>query len=239
MPKPIFLSTTSTKKRHSRTGSKYKLVWADTHCHSNFSADAEGELDELVKDIGVDISLLNKNDRIWDVIDKKYTESRASCHRHLYNWKINNIFNVNHRDSTNRYQSLGGDEMELFHGSRACNILSIMMNGLMVPPKTAGHVTGRMFGDGIYGASASTKALNYATGYWAGGASNKNSYSYMFLVQFAMGKVYFPTRHLYNGPPEGYDSVWAKKDKTNLANDEFIVYNTNQARIMYLIQLTK
>ncbi len=26
----------------------YKLVWADTHCHSNFSPDAEGELDELV-----------------------------------------------------------------------------------------------------------------------------------------------------------------------------------------------
>jgi hypothetical protein len=26
---------------------EYKLVWADTHCHSNFSPDAEGGLDKF------------------------------------------------------------------------------------------------------------------------------------------------------------------------------------------------
>jgi hypothetical protein len=45
---------------------EYKLVWADTHCHSNFSPDAEGELDELVnfaKDTaGLDVVTLIDND---------------------------------------------------------------------------------------------------------------------------------------------------------------------------------
>ncbi len=45
---------------------KYKLVWADTHCHSNFSADAEGEPDELAnfaKDTaGIDIITVIDND---------------------------------------------------------------------------------------------------------------------------------------------------------------------------------
>lgn len=45
---------------------KYKLVWADTHCHSNFSADAEGEPDELANfardTAGIDIITVIDND---------------------------------------------------------------------------------------------------------------------------------------------------------------------------------
>lgn len=36
-------------------GERYFLFWADTHCHSNFSADAEGEPDEIIhfgRDVG-------------------------------------------------------------------------------------------------------------------------------------------------------------------------------------------
>lgn len=41
------------KDKNDRTsvslkGDELQLFWADTHCHSNFSPDAEGELDELV-----------------------------------------------------------------------------------------------------------------------------------------------------------------------------------------------
>lgn len=44
----------------------YKLVWADTHCHSNFSADAEGEPDELINfakdNSGLDVITVIDND---------------------------------------------------------------------------------------------------------------------------------------------------------------------------------
>ncbi len=38
------------KKRKSIviSDTKYKMYWADTHCHSNFSPDAEGEVDEII-----------------------------------------------------------------------------------------------------------------------------------------------------------------------------------------------
>ena len=47
-------------------GEKLHLFWADTHCHSAFSSDAEGELDELVafgRDVaGLDIMAIVDND---------------------------------------------------------------------------------------------------------------------------------------------------------------------------------
>lgn len=197
--------------------------------------------DNVAPEIPFDIDIVDHNSELFEYIEKRYVDSRASCHGHLSGWSVKNLFALDHHSMTDNYVGYKpehkGVEYDLFHGSRACNILSIMMNGLMVPPKTAGHVTGRMFGDGIYGASASTKALNYATGYWAGGARNKHRQAYMFVVRFAMGKIYYPTGTLYNGPPGGYDSVWAKKEETSLANDEFIVYDTSQAKITHLLQL--
>ena len=42
--------TVQPKPRRSVTHQDrtYKLFWADTHCHSNFSPDAEGEVDEII-----------------------------------------------------------------------------------------------------------------------------------------------------------------------------------------------
>lgn len=51
---------------------EYKLVWADTHCHSNFSADAEGEPDELIH-FARDTSGLD----VITVIDNDYYPHKA------------------------------------------------------------------------------------------------------------------------------------------------------------------
>ena len=114
-------------------------------------------------------------------------------------------------------------------------MLSISLNGLIIPPTGAGHVTGRMFGNGVYAASCSTKALNYAVGYW-GGSQNRGNNAYMLIVNFAMGKEHVATSHLYSGAPKGYDSVWAKSGQA-LLNDEFIIYNLNQATITHVLEL--
>lgn len=49
-----------------RDGETYRLFWADTHVHSGFSPDAEGELDELVHfardEAGLDIVTIIDND---------------------------------------------------------------------------------------------------------------------------------------------------------------------------------
>lgn len=199
------------------------------------------EPEKEIKDIGVNISILDKSDPVWKAIERQYTTSKAQCHAHMKQYIVKRIFNVDNKRSTKGYENLDRrfktKEFDLFHGSRSCNIMSILLNGLIVPPRTSPTFSGRMFGDGIYAASASTKALNYATGYWSRGISDKHSEVYMFVVKFAMGTIHYPRGTMYNGPPAGYDSIWAKAKDVNLANDEFIVYKTDQATIKYLIQL--
>lgn len=126
-----------------------------------------------------------------------------------------------------------GNVRELWHGSNASNILSIMKAGLIIPPSSAGHCTGRMFGNGVYASDQSTKALNYAYGYWSGSAKAK---CYMFLIDMAMGKEYNPRSYRENLPKAGYDSTFAKGGDCGLRNNEMIVYNTNQVKLKYLVE---
>jgi len=124
----------------------------------------------------------------------------------------------------------------LWHGTRMFNVLSILKSGLFCPPKSGSfHVTGRMFGDGVYGSDQSTKALNYARGgTWDRGAIDKNCF--MFLVDFAMGKEYTPKSSYESLPKKGYDSTFAKAGDSGVLNNEMIVYKNSQVNIRYLIE---
>ena len=127
--------------------------------------------------------------------------------------------------------------MDLFHGSTNYNLLSILLNGLIIPSQGSGiTITGRMFGNGIYGASSSTKSLNYSMGSWTG-KKNKHPNAFLLRVKFAMGKVYESTQS--GSSPRGYDSVAAYAQKTGLQNDEFIVYGLDQCTITHLLELER
>lgn len=167
----------------------------------------------------------------------KFEDSRAHNHNNLRDWTVKNIFelelNKERKNYTNR--SIAGREVELFHGSRNCNILSIMSSGLIIP-SVAAH--GRMFGNGIYAAPSSTKALNYSTGFWGSG-KNKYPNAFVFVVNFSLGREHNPRRSIWGGPPSGYDSVWANAREAGLYNDEVIVYSLEQCTITHIIELEK
>ena len=131
----------------------------------------------------------------------------------------------------------GGPEYDLFHGSANSNLLSIMLNGFYVPPSSASHVTGRMFGNGVYAASKSSKAFRYSVGLWGGRRSSMPT-AYMFVTRFAMGNIYETHSSMFGGAPKGYHSTWAKSGRS-LRNDEFIVYNVTQAKATHLIEMSR
>lgn len=196
-----------------------------------------GDEDKQMNALGSDIELL-KDHGEWDRIRKYFENSKASNHRNIWHYKIKNIFKVRIPNERKRFEDQGirfGNIRELFHGSRNCNILSIMKNGLIIPPCNSPGVTGRMFGDGLYAACNSTKALNYSIGFWSG-TRNRYPNTFLFVTKFAMGKIKEVTSQLYDGAPRGYDSVHAKKGHS-LYNDEFIVYKLNQATLTHLIEL--
>ena len=144
---------------------------------------------------------------------------------------VDEVFVVESVDGSTFDDSVG-NVVEVFHGSTAGNCLSIMKSGLRAdPPKTA-HVSGKMFGWGVYGALSSTKSLGYSFGRW-GGVADSNGW--LFICDFAMGKTFEPSSSV-GGPPAGYDSVWARAAKTRLANDELIVYDSSRCRLKYLLK---
>jgi poly [ADP-ribose] polymerase len=131
-----------------------------------------------------------------------------------------------------------------FHGSRNENWLSILENGLLLRPSNV-VISGKMFGYGTYFADKAQKSLGYTSSrgsYWARGSSNE---AFMALFEVHLGnslevdafESWCSRLDESSLKKKGnYDSVFAKAGKS-LRNNEFIVYNQNQANIKYLVQL--
>lgn len=132
-------------------------------------------------------------------------------------------------------QNIGNIRRDLWHGTKASNLLSILKNGLIIPPANAAHCTGRMFGNGIYTSLQSTKALNYATDYWnKSGRSNQRTF--MFLCEVALGKPYKPRSFSNKFPAKGTNSTWVDAGAAGVMNHECIIYDTTQINLRYLVE---
>lgn len=175
---------------------------------------------------------------VLDHINKLYSDTKSSVHM-CHKMKVKRVFSVRIGHMSERFEKEGravGNVKELWHGTRDGNILSIMKNGLVIPKSGEGHCTGRMFGDGLYFSDQSTKALNYAAGYWSGNRVNK---CYMFLADVAMGKSYIPRTSDWKLHTkiarDGYDSCFAKAGGC-VRNNEMIVYKLEQANLKYMVE---
>lgn len=130
-----------------------------------------------------------------------------------------------------------------YHGSKVENWCSIAKAGLSLNPNAV--VTGKMFGQGLYFAPESRKALNYMDvkgSHWNDG---KRETGYCAVYAVAVGKSYEPDRILgssFRGSdlPRGYDSVFASKhnSRLHLQNDEYIVYDQSACTIKYLLEMS-
>ena len=155
-------------------------------------------------------------------------------------YKLRRIYELNipsmRQAFTAKAQTIGNVK-QYWHGTKASNLLSILQQGLIIPPANAAQCTGRMFGDGIYGSEQSTKALNYATNYWHPSGEDE-ARVFMLLCDFAMGKEYHPQGFNRQFPAAGYDSTYVASGAANTINQESIVYNTEQVNIKYLCEFS-
>ncbi len=173
-------------------------------------------------------------------INRFYLENRNAKHvsAHL---KLKNVFELHNDDLNNRFKTVSkeiGNVKSLWHGTRAFNVLSILKNGLIIP-KSGGsyHITGRMFGNGVYFSDQSTKSLNYSYGYWDGSGRDDNCF--MFVADVAMGKEYVAPGPGNNFPQKGYHSTFAKANKSGVMNNEMIVYDIKQVNLKYLCEFSR
>lgn len=167
---------------------------------------------------------------------RMYLDSKNDRHQSA-NRKLLRVYEIEIKGMSAAFESDGAkmkNIWELWHGTKAANLLSIMNSGYVVP-RSGGSiaVTGRMFGDGLYFSDQSTKSLNYATGYWGGGQTQR---TFMLLNDVAMGNYYVPRSSFSGGCRPGYDSTFAKAGQSSVLNNEMIVYRTSQVRPRYLCE---
>ena len=174
-------------------------------------------------------------DRINRFFKKHAKQMHASC-----GFKLDRVYKVKVKSVYDKYQKMGAEMdniWELWHGTSVSNVLSILKGGYVVPPANAAHVTGRLYGPGLYLSDMSTKSLNYSYGYWSGRYSRDNCY--MFLNDVAMGNIFYPKGQRSSAPPRGYDSYFAKAGQSGVINNEMIVKDVAQVNIKYLCEFSK
>tara|TARA_R110000824_G_scaffold12226_5_gene53511 strand:- start:4819 stop:6159 length:1341 start_codon:yes stop_codon:yes gene_type:complete len=194
-------------------------------------------LKEKVFDVQLD--LVEDKKKITSITNM-YNKSKGN-HNDVKRFKVKRIYSVNIA-SERKYFKLHGAKMDniwnLWHGTASSNCLSIMKQGLIIPPSSSSHCTGRLYGDGVYGSDMSTKALRYATSAWGGKASSR---TFMFIMDMAMGSYYEPKQRSYMStayPVKGHDSTFAKAGIGGVSNNEMIAYNTNQVQLKYLVEFS-
>ncbi|GAB3931005.1 WGR domain-containing protein [Larkinella terrae] len=133
----------------------------------------------------------------------------------------------------------------LWHGSRSENWLSILKTGLVLHPANA-VITGKMFGYGIYFADQFSKSLNYTSLHGSAWANGQQKEGYLGIYEVHVGQQLKVNKHdtwhmqldgnkLKNIDPK-YDSVFAQRGVSLLKN-EFIVYNSAQCTVRYMVRI--
>lgn len=200
---------------------------------SNVENNPKSNVNESNKDkfFEVELDILNDS-QMQRKIEDYFYKSMKSMHGYGH-VKIRKIFSVRITDMDRHFNKELGNITEVYHGTSQANLLSILKSGIKTSPPSTAFIAGKMFGPGVYGAINSSKSLGYTFGRWGGNASSDSGW--LFLCDFAMGKVYEPNSTCQS-PPNGYNSVWAKANKVGLNHDELIVYNNNQVNIKYLLE---
>jgi poly [ADP-ribose] polymerase len=172
-------------------------------------------------------------------INRMFTSSMNPSHISAQ-FKLKRLYELRIPDMEQKFEQQLGNVQQLWHGTKASNLLSILKNGLIIPPANAAQCTGRMFGNGVYFSNQSTKSLNYATNYW-NQSGGHNQRVFMLLADVALGKEYRPSIYeshfkRLTSAPKGYHSFWAAPGSCNVINHEAIVYRTSQVNLRYLCE---
>jgi len=216
---------------------EYQIIDALTaSLQSAITAPVSG-VKEVAKVFSVKVDVVT-DIKVIKHIEKFFNETKNSRHTSS-SLKVKKIYAIEIDKMKNDFDSKGkpiGNVMELWHGTRVENVLSILKSGLVIPKSGAKHVTGRLYGDGLYFSDQSTKSLNYAQGYWGHGGMESNCF--MFLCDVAMGRYCVP-KYSQKDIPKGYDSFFAQANASGVMNNEMIIPNIYQCNLKYLVEFDK
>lgn len=198
----------------------------------------EDEIEEKLFDIEIEHVKDKEN---FEKICELYEKTKNNSHgRAISNSVVNNVFKIKMNNQMEKFDKKSkeiGNVKQLWHGTRMSNILSIFSRGLLMPKQSPGVKAGAMFGYGLYFADQSSKSLQYCDGLYYASNSKRSNRIYMFLTSVALGKQFIPDGSTQSCPPKGFDSYFAKEGISGVRNNEFIVFDCDQIKFDYLLEI--
>ena len=229
-----------------------------------FENQEEKQINDYYKQLNCDIRSISKDEPIYNTINKYLTakidkgdDDGFGCYYGGRNrLSLIKAFELNRHGEKKKFKDYGNKKL-LWHGSRITNFVGILSQGLRIAPPEAPS-SGYLYGKGVYFADMSQKSSCYCY--------PVNNKALILLGEVSLGeedqrnKIDFnlPSTLKKNAnsvhalgrlePSDGEyidDDVFVPNgdakvnEKNSLCNDhaEYIVYNVDQIRLRYLLQI--
>jgi poly [ADP-ribose] polymerase len=155
--------------------------------------------------------------------------------------QVKQVFTLRRPGEAEAFAEQVGNLRLLFHGSRIRNWVGILSRGILLPKIVVSMGVNRTdagwLGNGIYfGDAACTSAFYTSPG--------RKGTRLMALARVALGKMKDYDKITYGlaGPPAGFDSCHGVRHTllrpSQFADDEYVVYETRQQKLEYLVEFT-
>ncbi|CAM4807466.1 unnamed protein product [Rotaria magnacalcarata] len=229
---------------------------------NNTIESSEHPIDAHYKKLKCDLEPVDHDSEEFKIIEKYMINTHAKTHDQ-YILKLRELFKTVREgefDRFKKFQTLDNHQL-LWHGSRTTNFAGILSQGLRIAPPEA-PVTGYMFGKGVYFADMVSKSANYcftskqspeglmllcevALGkihecYKATALSASTLPSGTHSTKGCGSTTPNPKEYYYTNDgvliPMGH-GVPADIRQTSLLYNEYIVYNTDQINMKYLLRI--
>uniref|UniRef100_A0A803LFE6 Poly [ADP-ribose] polymerase n=1 Tax=Chenopodium quinoa TaxID=63459 RepID=A0A803LFE6_CHEQI len=226
-----------------------------------FDADSDEPLDAKYKKLHCDMVPLSHDSEDYRLIEKYLLTTHAPTHTE-WSLELEEVFSLEREGELDKFapqREKLGNRMLLWHGSRLTNFVGILSQGLRIAPPEA-PATGYMFGKGVYFADLVSKSAQYCF------TDKKNPVGLMLLSEVALGQVHERKKAQYmDKPPRGKHSTkglgkkvpdeagfakWrdevvvpcgkpvdSKVKTSELMYNEYIVYDTAQVKMQYLLKV--
>lgn len=219
----------------------------------------EHPIDKHYKTLNCSLTPLDHESDDFKVIAKYLENTHAETHNQ-YHMELLDVFEL---DRGKKSFTDVGNRMLLWHGSRLTNWVGILSQGLRIAPPEA-PVTGYMFGKGVYFADMSSKSANYCfatksknVGLLVLSEVSLGKCNELLSADYSadklpsdchsvkgMGKIAPDPSETFT-MPDGVVVPFGKSSETGVINprgytlnyNEYIVYNTNQVRMRFLVKV--
>ncbi|XP_022343274.1 poly [ADP-ribose] polymerase 2-like isoform X2 [Crassostrea virginica] len=221
---------------------------------------SENPIDRHYHALKCEMKPMDKSSQDFKMINEYLQNTHATTHNQ-YKMQIEDVFELEKENEADQFVD-HSNKMLLWHGSRLTNWVGILSKGLRIAPPEA-PVTGYMFGKGVYFADMSSKSANYCFATRSKNVGllllcevslgNTND---LLAADYKADKLPHG-KHSVKGLgavapdpaknktlPDGTVVPLGKSKNTNVKNsggytlnyNEFIVYDTKQIKMKYLVK---